>query len=228
MRLRPNYAETLNNLGTVLQETGKLTEAENCLREALRLKPDFAKAHNNLGIVLGLEKKPAEAEHAYREAIRLIPNFAEAHYNLAHILHLQGKLDEAMASTEQSLQFKPDYPEARSHLGILALLNGDFDKGWPAYDGAGRPSRWPRISATFLSLSGKALANAAARSSFTRSKASATPSSSFASPRSSRNAAARCWWNVPANCGASCQPVPASIAFCPSANRPPASTSMPR
>ncbi len=43
--LKPDFAEAHNNLGIVLQELGRLDEAEASYTQAIALKPDFAEAH---------------------------------------------------------------------------------------------------------------------------------------------------------------------------------------
>ncbi|MBI3898538.1 MAG: tetratricopeptide repeat protein [Gammaproteobacteria bacterium] len=48
LAIRPNYAEVYNNLGSALQERGRLEEAVASYRKAIALKPDFAEAHSNL------------------------------------------------------------------------------------------------------------------------------------------------------------------------------------
>ena len=52
MNLKPDQAESLINLGLVLQEQGQLREAVDTLRRALLLKPNFAEGHFNLGLAL--------------------------------------------------------------------------------------------------------------------------------------------------------------------------------
>ena len=57
----PDPGVVHNNLGSALQETGKLEEAGQHFREALRMRADFPLAHNNLGIVLARQGKLSEA-----------------------------------------------------------------------------------------------------------------------------------------------------------------------
>ena len=54
--LEPDYAEAHNNFGVVLQEQGRLNEAESSYRKAIALKHDYAEAHNNLGVMI--QKEP--------------------------------------------------------------------------------------------------------------------------------------------------------------------------
>ena len=67
----------------MLQELGRLEEAEGCLRQAIILKPDFAEAHYNLGITLKELGRLKEAKSSYMQAIALKPNYTEAFWNLS-------------------------------------------------------------------------------------------------------------------------------------------------
>ena len=57
------------NYGTILQDLGKLKEAELSIRKSIKIKPDFAEAHSNLGIILNDIGKLQEAELSIRKAI---------------------------------------------------------------------------------------------------------------------------------------------------------------
>jgi len=53
----PHYAEARNNLGIALGMSGRLDEAINQFREALRVKPDFADARRNLEMALASRRR---------------------------------------------------------------------------------------------------------------------------------------------------------------------------
>ena len=55
--MKPDFAESHINLGNVLQELGRLDEAEVSYIQAIAFKPDFAEAHYNLGIIMIEERK---------------------------------------------------------------------------------------------------------------------------------------------------------------------------
>ena len=64
---------SLNNLGILLVEQGKLKDAISHYTEAVRIKPDYAKAYYNLGIVLADQGKLEDAISRYTEALRIKP-----------------------------------------------------------------------------------------------------------------------------------------------------------
>jgi tetratricopeptide (TPR) repeat protein len=78
VRLRPTYVDARINLGAGLAAQGRLDEAIEQYRQALRLTPDDAAIHYNLGNALLRKGQRAEAVRAYEEALRLKPDFAAA------------------------------------------------------------------------------------------------------------------------------------------------------
>jgi tetratricopeptide (TPR) repeat protein len=128
LALRPSSAPTRSNLGTVLNDLGKLDEAETEFREAIVLKPEYAEAHDNLcNVLLGLGRLD-EAEAECRKAIVLKPEYAKAHASLGNTLWTQGHLQQAEAECRRALVLKPDLVEAHSYLGGILLSLGKLDQ----------------------------------------------------------------------------------------------------
>jgi len=118
------YAETDNDLGIALEETGRAREAIAQYEQAALLKPDYADAHNNLGVALEKMGRPQEAIAQYERALQIRPDYVEARYNLGVALAKAGKLPQAIESYEQALQLKPDYAEAQNNLGNALVALG--------------------------------------------------------------------------------------------------------
>ncbi len=91
------------NLGCFLAEHGRLDEAVEHYREAVRILPTYALAQFNLGMTLGKLGRPAEAVGPLREVLKLVPNSAEARSGLGLALAEEGHFDEAMAQFEKAL-----------------------------------------------------------------------------------------------------------------------------
>ena len=106
-----------SNYGSILQNIGKLQDAEISLRKAIELNPNYANAHCNLGNVLKDLDKLQDAEKSYRKAIELNPNFANAHYNLGNVLKDLDKLEDAEKSYRKAIELNPNFAEAYSNLG---------------------------------------------------------------------------------------------------------------
>ena len=109
----------LSNYGAILQNLGKLKQAELSYRKAIEINPNFAEAHSNLGNVLNALGKFKEAEYLYRKAIEINPNFSDAHSNLGNVLNDLGKFKEAEVYTRKAIEINPNFADAHSNLGNI-------------------------------------------------------------------------------------------------------------
>lgn len=91
------------HLGIVYKTQGKLTLAENHLRQALTLLPETSEVHIHLGDVYVLQHRLNAAENAYREGIRLNPDHTESYYGLGRVSELQNRLQQAMEYYDAAL-----------------------------------------------------------------------------------------------------------------------------
>ena len=96
------------NLGSELGRRGRLGEAEDLLRRAVR-HADTSEAHNQLANVLLLSGRGQEAADHYERAVAIEPRNAEALYNLARVLEGQGRLREARERYAQFVQVAPPW-----------------------------------------------------------------------------------------------------------------------
>ena len=99
VQLDPQDAEAYYNLGIVMQELGRLDEAEAIYKKAITLKPDH-KTHNNLGIVMQELGRLDEAEATYKKAITLKPDFLQAIKNKWLLLFSQKRFEEALLDAD--------------------------------------------------------------------------------------------------------------------------------
>jgi len=121
------------NLGNMLNEMGRLQEAEASYRRALQLNPDAPGTHYNLAIVCTAMGRKAEAMTCYRRALCYFPDFAEAHDNLGILIHEDKRLDEAEKCYRHALAIRPDFFEAYINLGKLSKENGKADEAEQFY-----------------------------------------------------------------------------------------------
>jgi Flp pilus assembly protein TadD len=116
IRLRPDDAESFNNLGIALRNENQTGEAENQFQNAVRFDPDNAEARHNLGNVLLDQGKTDEAILQFRETISLKPDDATARNNLGIALAAKGQLDEAIRQFQEVLRLQPGDTETRTNL----------------------------------------------------------------------------------------------------------------
>lgn len=134
LKLRPDYSEAHNNLGTALADMGKTDEAIAHFREAIRLRPDHNGAHYNLGKALAGLGHKEDALREYREALRLNPLMADAHNNMGITLAEIGQWQEAVAHHRQALDIKPDFAEGHHNLAKLLADHGQFEEAIKHYN----------------------------------------------------------------------------------------------
>ena len=83
-------------LGVVYKSQGKLSLAENHLKQSLTLLPAAGHAHPHLGDVYLRQRRFNDAESAYREGIRLNPDRTESYYGLGRVAEMQNRLRQAL------------------------------------------------------------------------------------------------------------------------------------
>ncbi|MEW6349811.1 MAG: tetratricopeptide repeat protein [Thermodesulfobacteriota bacterium] len=113
---------SLNNLGTALQNRGRVEEALKAYHRALQIRPESAETHNNVGNVIQEQGRTEEAIPYFRRAIELKPQARQPYVNLGAALMTLGKFEEAKEQFETAVKLYPQHPIARANLGI-ALIN---------------------------------------------------------------------------------------------------------
>lgn len=117
-------AHDLNLAGVKLQSQGKLVQAADQYRQAIKLQPAAAGYHNNLALVLkDLDQLPT-AEQEARTAVKLKPKRGDYHYNLAIILQKENKLNEAETEYKFAAELDPMDTECHYRLAqVMSQLN---------------------------------------------------------------------------------------------------------
>ena len=109
------------SLGWSLQEEGRLSEAVEQYRTAVRLQPEAVMAQINLGGIHEELGEMAAAEAAFRTAARIQPNFGLAHARLGNLLRAQLP-DADRCALEERLADPETNPSARARL-LFALCH---------------------------------------------------------------------------------------------------------
>lgn len=119
VKLRPADSKAWNNLGTTLDEMGRLKEAVEAYDHAITVKPDYAAAMNNRGVSLEKLGETQKAAAMFRRAIEVDKSFAAAHNNLGACLYEIG--DHASAQTEwtEAARLDPSYVSPIVNKSVL-------------------------------------------------------------------------------------------------------------
>jgi Flp pilus assembly protein TadD len=136
LRIWPDHAGALNNLGTAVWRQKRFHEAERYHRRAQSLVPDDYAILNNLGNVLWELHRQDEAIKWYRRAIKLRPDAPEAAMNFGVALSDVGEFDEASQWIREALRLEPDSPGSHVNLGNLLSRQGDLDAAERCYERA--------------------------------------------------------------------------------------------
>ena len=121
-------ARVFLNYGIILQQLGKLEDAEMFTRKAIAINPKYALAYLNLGNILKDIGKLSDAEIYTLKAIEINPNFTEAYSNLGTILMDFRKFKEAEVYTNKAIKLNPNSAGAYLNLGAIMKGIGNFKK----------------------------------------------------------------------------------------------------
>jgi len=113
------------NLGVFLQKNGRLAEAEEHYRQAIRLWPDSYASYNNLGVMLTIQGRLREASQHLSKALFINPDFPGTHNNLGIVLTRQGKYTDALDHFLEAVRLKPDEAHFQLNAGLTYLQLGN-------------------------------------------------------------------------------------------------------
>jgi tetratricopeptide (TPR) repeat protein len=116
------------NLGYVLEQMDRTSDAERQYVRALELNPGLAAAHSNLGAALARQGRLDLAAAHLAEVVRLEPGSASAVNNLGGILLQQRQLPAAMRLFRSALELAPEYADAHANLGVALAQQGALDE----------------------------------------------------------------------------------------------------
>lgn len=113
-----------NNLGVALENHGRLAEAAEQYRAAVRLAPARYIGHHNLANALDLLGQPKEALVEHREAVRASPELPALHYSLGLALDAAGQTDMALKELAEAARRDPDYVWPHAEIARIYLRQG--------------------------------------------------------------------------------------------------------
>ena len=136
VRIKPRYAEAMNNLGLLLIRQHRFDEAADVLQSALAVEPISPVYHNNLGRALSAQGRFDEAIVQFQEALQWQPDYARAHQNWGLALAGKRLVDEAIEHFETAVRLDPHEFEARNNLGVAYYTKGRYDDALTQFQAA--------------------------------------------------------------------------------------------
>lgn len=124
--IRPDLAETYNNLGNILVNKGRFRESLACFQSVIALEPDNFIGYSQLSSLLRLEKRWEDSATFIQLAIALEPQRSQLYLNFALILRNQGKLQDAATMCKRALQLEPDSINASLLLANILDIQGQL------------------------------------------------------------------------------------------------------
>ena len=106
-------------------QAGKLGEAENLLRSALKLQPNNADAVYALGLVAFRAGKIDAAIMLIAEAIELNPSAVRFHTNICAMYEMTGQYQKAIEHGRIAVTLRPQSSESHNNLGVAYLSQGE-------------------------------------------------------------------------------------------------------
>ncbi|GER41876.1 tetratricopeptide repeat protein [Striga asiatica] len=81
LSIKPNFSQSLNNLGVVYTVQGKMDAAASMIEKAIAANPTYAEAYNNLGVLYRDAGNISLAVEAYEQCLKIDPDSRNASQN---------------------------------------------------------------------------------------------------------------------------------------------------
>jgi tetratricopeptide (TPR) repeat protein len=118
VKLKPDYAEAINNLGTICYAKKSYRRAIGYYKRALKITPMSASIHSNLGTAYWARKQYPLAMESLQTALKLDPNVFEHHSSYGVLLQERSVEDRAKFHFWMATLYAKD---GRSELAIQYL-----------------------------------------------------------------------------------------------------------
>jgi serine/threonine protein kinase/tetratricopeptide (TPR) repeat protein len=125
LRLDPVNYEAMTELAMACEEAGRLGEAEEACKEAIKLRGDYWAGYAQLGFFDYYQGRYQEAEKNFRKATELSPGNILGYNNLGGTYFKLGKEDLAAAMFKKSISIKPN-ADACTNLAYIYYYQGRY------------------------------------------------------------------------------------------------------
>ena len=124
----PNHAITLDLLGTLFFQTGRVEEALDPLEKAVALNPSHGPAWNHLGSVRASLSDKQGALQAFQSAVETGPDNIDAWLNLSRVAEEGGDFSLSKNAAVNAARLFPENSQAQARLGAILMRNGARDE----------------------------------------------------------------------------------------------------
>lgn len=114
--------ESLNAEGIRLAQEGKVAEALEAFRKAVRTVPDGYKAYINMAVAYRKLAMNVEAKEAYQKAIEINPKNGTPYKYLAKLFEDEGNTSEALRFYQAYVEVDPNAPDVESIRSRIRTL----------------------------------------------------------------------------------------------------------
>ena len=129
----PSVSLAHYNLGLAYYESGRLDEAIEEYKEAVRLRQHYLKARYNLGLAYAYSGQYDKALVQFQQTIGLDPDHVGAHMSLGRVYQELGLGRKAVAEYREVLRVAPDRADMYNNIGELHMQEKSYDKAVDAF-----------------------------------------------------------------------------------------------
>ncbi|KAH9615509.1 hypothetical protein KSS87_003007 [Heliosperma pusillum] len=138
LSIKPNFSQSLNNLGVVFTVQGKMDAAASMIEKAIIANPTYAEAYNNLGVLYRDAGDISRAIEAYEQCLRIDPDSRNA-----------GQVDVDVVTSWMVVNLVDVTLWVNRLLAMNYINEGDDDKLYEAHRDWGR--RFMRLYSQYTS-----------------------------------------------------------------------------
>ena len=134
LEVDPNFADAMNNIGTIYKDIGALNLSRQWLDKAIAADPKNRVAYLNRGSIYENLRDEERAMSDYQSAVNYCvtpAKQAEAHIHVALILRNRQQWPQALEAAHRALELAPDAPSINWFAGQIELEVGHLNAALP-------------------------------------------------------------------------------------------------
>ncbi len=128
VKLQPDHAGALSNLGLAYAETDREEQAIDCYRKALDLDPRFSQAHFNLARLLYKQGEIEQAIFHFKKAADISPDHYPSHALLAKAYLETGDYENSLVYFKAANKLMPHEAETHHNISIVLRKMGRLEE----------------------------------------------------------------------------------------------------